>query len=372
MAVLSICVVFASTSFIGALSTPLANTIIVSFGHTEAETAAIDILHEEIPNAINVDFGGFQYNLLKMRAIGPVIYVGHGNTQGIQNGKTVVSAERMACEVKSCASSEIFIIACNSENIAAHDKSGRVHGFSNFIDAELAALETVIRISVSQRDISTAFRVFDRFMNVAQNKISGNSEVLALPLVLDPGTGGGGSTPPPGPYFSSAELWNAIKIFALGLVFALVGFGLSAAMDKCFASLDGIVSYLGIGPTATTKMQAVFSFVKTFGIAAMKTAVTNVYGGWSNMVGAWLQIAVNVLDDWTSNMSVGEWAIFIGICALEILVIILTAGSEAWVRLLAGIGIAAVTAGTIAIADALDSDGTPCKSLLQACNTYLT
>jgi hypothetical protein len=47
MMVFSICIVLASTGFIGALSTPVSNTIIVSFDRTEAETAAIDILQEK-------------------------------------------------------------------------------------------------------------------------------------------------------------------------------------------------------------------------------------------------------------------------------------------------------------------------------------
>ncbi len=370
MTVLSVCLVLAFTGFIGALSAPVTNTIIVTFDKTQAETAAITVLQEEIPNAIVVEFDGLQYNSLKMRAIGPMIYVGHGSDQGIQDGRSIVSAERMSYEMQSCPSSKIIILACDSAEIAAQDKLGRAYGFGSVVDAELAALEAVIRLNVFQLHIDSAFEALERYLNVAEKKVSGERMLLPLVTVLDPGDGGG-TTPPPSPYFSSAELWNAIRIFAIGAIFALVGFGISCAIDKLGDSIARKICYYTVGATQTSKISAVFSFIKSAGIGAIGQAVTNVYGGYLNMAKAWLNIVVDTLDDWIDSLSVGEWAIFIGICALELVVIILTAGAEAETRLYVGIGLAAVTAGTIAIADALDSDSTPCQSLLQACGTFL-
>jgi hypothetical protein len=118
-------------------------------------------------------------------------------------------------------------------------------------------------------------------------------------------------------------------------------------------------------------MEMLWNFVVTYGISSLGQGVTNIYGGYTQMVGDWLDITVNSIEEWTSNMSAGEWAIFIGICALELLVIILTAGSEAAVRLGVGIALAAATAAGVAIIDALDSDGTPTQSLLQAISNCL-
>ncbi|MHA1636788.1 MAG: hypothetical protein ACTSUO_07305 [Candidatus Thorarchaeota archaeon] len=367
MAVLSICLILATTGFIGAYSTPVANTIIVTFGQTPAETAAVDILQDEFPDAIDVEFGGLDYNLLKMRTYGPMIFVGHGSDQGIENGNKIVSVDQMECELKTCASPKIIILACDSEIIAAQDESGRTFGFSSVIDAELAALETAIRINIFQGDVDEAFAIFERYVDVAMLKISGSSNIIPLAFVMDPGDGGG----TPGPYFSDAELWSAIKNFVIGCVFALIGFGISVGMDKLSASISSSVCYYTVGPTQTSKMKLVFNFIKDYGIPTIGTAVDNIYGGWGEMAQAWLGITVDAISDWTSSMSVGEWAIFIGITALQILIVILTAGSSAAVQLAVGIGFAAISAGTIAIADALDPDGTPCQTVLQAISSFI-
>ncbi len=373
MIVLSVCLVLATTGYIGAFSTPVANTIIVSFDNTKAESAAIDVLRAEIPNAIVVDFGGLQYNSLKMRSIGPMVFVGHGNDLGMQDDNGLVTKEQISREIETCTSPRIMLLACESKSIAVQDETGRTFGFGTVVDAELAALEVAIRISVGQMKIDSAVSMLERFLNLASSKVSGEEEILPLPLVVvDPIDGGGGTTPPPpSPVFSSEELWNAIRIFVLGAVFALIGFGITAAINKLGDSIARSVCYYTVGATQTTKIQAVFNFIKAAGISAIGQAVTNVYGGYLNMAKAWLHITVDTLSDWIDSLSVGEWAIFIGICALELVVIILTAGAEAETRLYVGIGLAAVTAGTIAIADALDSDTVPCKTVIQACGTFL-
>ncbi|MBD3406771.1 MAG: hypothetical protein GF411_11710 [Candidatus Lokiarchaeota archaeon] len=366
--VISICLALAAPGFVTAFATPIANPIVVTFQDTHAERAALDTFQGEISNAITVEYGSIQYNLMKMRSIGPMVFIGHGNDNGIEDKAGVVSAEQMQTEIQTTAAPQIFLLACDSDEIASMDKSGRTHGYNYMVDAELAAYDAVIRIKLFYGQIESAIDTFNTFREVLTSKFTGEREILWMGLsMLDPGDPTGGGTPEP--VFSTREKLNAIRVFVLGCVFALIGFGIEVAKDKLIEAVT--IECAGI-TMQSSKLVQVFNYVNDYGIGTLGQAVNGIYGGWGDMATDWLDTSVNCLKTWTDRMTAGEWAAFIAIIALEIVVVILTAGSEAWVRLVAGIGFAALEAATIAICDAHDSNYYPASTLMDAISGWDT
>ncbi|TXT57730.1 MAG: membrane protein of unknown function [Candidatus Thorarchaeota archaeon] len=367
--VFSICIAIAAPGFVAAFTTPITNPVVVTFDQTTAERVAVTTFHQEMSNAITVEYGSLQYNLMKMRAVGPMVFVGHGNADGIRDQNMVVSAKQIQTEISTTAAARIYLLACDSEEIADFDKSGRTHGYSYMVDAELAAFDAAIRIKLFLGQIDSAIETFKTFREVLTAKFIGTNEYMPLGLIGGGTIGGGGTT---SPVFSTAEKLNAVKVFGLGCIFALIGFGISVAGDKLSDAIDKWlrVDALGVPSSQPSKVVKIFNYVKDYGIGTLDVAVGNIYGGWTDMAAAWLDTSVNILGDWLDSMSAGEWAVFLTYCALDIVVTILTAGSKAWVQLCVGIGFAGLEAATIAICDAHDSNTYPASGVGDAISSW--
>ncbi|MGQ4870992.1 MAG: hypothetical protein ACP6IT_04070 [Candidatus Thorarchaeota archaeon] len=352
------------------MSEPFEGPLIVVFGNSRAERAAVHTLTDERPGSTVVQFGSFIYTLLKTRCIGVVVFVAHGAADGIvYRGEHLVSFRSILSEISMMPAKQIMIAACGSGVVASMDRSGRVFGFQSLVDAELAAFAVAIRAQVFYRMYNLVSKTFDRFVDVLAEKLAYKDAFL--PLHFDDGTGGGGggggspSLPTPTHSLSSAELFNLAMIFALGCVFALVGLGISAAAGKLGSAISAKLS----GASSSGLLSALYNFFVAVGPAGVGSAlalVTTMFGGLGQLASAWFSNSIQIVQLWISMMNPAEWAALIAITGLEVIIAIITAGAEPMVRLQAGIAAAVINTAVIAVSDYNDNNDVPCQSVMEA------
>ena len=346
MLVLSICVIMCSTSFVAAFAQPFTGTLIVSFGHSQPEKAAIATLREELPDSAVVQYGSIDYAFYVSRCIGAVVLVGHGAKDGICTDGALIKSEQVADRISSMAAREIIVVSCYSKSIADLDKSGRTFGFSHPVDAELAALEASILVKIHSRMVPSAFESFDKFMNVLSQKMDDTSKIE---LLREINGGGGGSPPPPPPYFSSDEIFNCALIFVLGCGFSIVGVAVSVAAGRLGSAIAARLGAMSTTSGILGQLYTVFRTIAPAGIGSLLTVVNAIYGGLSSMATVWLGTTLAAISDWIAAMDIVEWALFLLMVGIELVLAIMTAGAEPAIRLAAGIGIAAFNSAIIAI-----------------------
>lgn len=144
MVILGLMMVLVSASFIAAVAQPFASPLIVVFGNSEAERVTVSILSHELPSSAVVEYGNIQYDFMKMKCIGAVMFVGHGNENGIYSRNSLVQGNQLVREFAMMPAERIYLVACNSRIIADQDTSKRAFGFPYAIDAELAALRLLL------------------------------------------------------------------------------------------------------------------------------------------------------------------------------------------------------------------------------------
>lgn len=369
--VIGICLVFISTGFVVALSQPFDSPLVVVFGDSKAEDAALAILLDEMPNSLVVQYDSFAYDFFKMKSIGVAILIGHGNEAGIfQNGK-LVQAQEIVAEISNTPARRIMITACNSKAIADLDESGRSFGFSHYVDAELAAFETAIRVQIFYNMRDAAWKTFEKFLDVLSTKFSDETSILPLMPIEGGGGGGGGGTPPPTHSLSGSELFNAAMVFALGCVFALVGIAISIATSKLGAAISSRLGSIGSSGGILSKIYNFFITIGPAGIGSLLALVNTLFGGILSLAGAWLTASVDIVASWIAAMDIVEWMIFLGLTGIEVILAILTAGAEPLARLQIGILVAIMNAALIAISDYNDYNDVPCQSVMQAASQLL-
>jgi hypothetical protein len=365
--VLGIISAIISTGFVVALAQPFSGSLIVMFGNSKAEKRAVSILSEGLPNSVIVGYDTIQCDFLEMKCIGSVILVGHGNEDGIYKGNTLVRTNTLINELSMTPAPKIYLVACNSRAVANQDVSRRTFGFPYAIDAELAALEIVIRVQASHNMASSAMQTYCTLLDVLNSKISNEQSIMPLMPIDD---GGGGPPSPPQPYLSTAEMFNCALIFAWGCVFALVGVGVSAATTKLGNAIGARLGSLSASSGILGQLYNFFTAIGPAGIGSLLALVNATFGGFLSFASSWLSTSVEIVSSWIASMDIGEWAFFLTLTALEVFVVILTCGAEALIRLEAGIAIAATNSAVIAISDYYDADGVPCQSLMEAVSQF--
>ncbi len=366
---------FVLSGFTLVLMLPITSPVIVVMGSSSAEREAVGVLQDELPSSIVVAYGDIQFALLKHRCVGAMIVVGHGDGEGFRYNNREISGDTLLTELLATPSQGVYLLSCSSAAIAKNDDSGRTFGFSHPVDASLAAAEIAIRVNIAYGLIGAAIDGLGRFSSILQSKLSGESPISAL-MPIDEGGGGGsggGTTPPaPQPYFSSAELFNCAVIFLVGCGFALVGVGISAVTHKLATAIGGRLAALSTSSGILAQLYQFFKAVVPAGASSILTVVNAMFGGLFNLATLWAGTTVLAIGDWIASMDLVEWAIFLTLTALEVVLIILTLGAEVPIRLAAGIGIAAANSAIIAISDGMDTDGTPCQSFMQAVSQLLS
>ena len=351
-----------STYCIAPLSQPILNPLIICLGNSQSEQIAVDTLQAEIPGAMVVEYNSLPHALMKVRAYGPVVYVAHGTEEGLNARGAFVDSASVITEINVLCASSVFLLACESGAIAELDESGRTFGYKTQIDAELAAMDIAIRVALSFGNIEAALTTYDRFITLVGQKFTGQRPIIPL-RIIGGGGGGGGSS---GPSLSQAELINAAYIFGTGCFFAFIGIGIAAALGKIGGAIASRFSKLSQVSGPLGNLLSMLKSGAKSGISSLQGLINVIFGGIPAMAATWLGITVDALAIWISRMNIFEWAYFLTLTSLEVILLILTAGMSALIRLEAGIFIAAMNALVIAISDYHDSNDVPCQSVFEA------
>lgn len=362
--VLITCLVLIAPSFAFPFTQPLANPLIVMFGNSAEETEAVKTLESNLQDSIVVEFGSLDYALAKMRCIGPIIYVGHGSGDAIAGNLASADSLRINAEIKSSIASTIYLLSCNSADISDSIDSTKVKGFNQAIDAHIGAGVIAVRVLLEFGLLDKAASAFSNLLEIAQLKISGAIPFLPL-YMLDPGGGGSSS----GPYLSIAERNNFLAVLIIGILIAVIGTAAIAAISSKFAS-GASSAAAAASSSVKSATKTIITKIATAGGTSISTIITAMFGGFLAFATAFGPTVKHAFDIAKNNMNVGEWIIFTGLVIGEILAVVLTGGQALWVRIAASAGVALVNAGIIGTTDYFDSDGTPCKSVMQAISQW--
>jgi hypothetical protein len=369
IAIITLITILLSSNLVLILSQPFDHVMIVTFGNTGEERIALETLQSEIPDALVVSYGSLEYALMKTRCIGPVVFVGHGTENGILYGNALVKSSDIALDIENSLASHVYLLACGSDAIAKIEQSGRVTGFGPIVEAEVGALCISILITMKAGLLTSFSDPINRLFNLINDKISGVIPIFPLRIIgEDPPP----STPPPVStmYFSDAEIWSAWYILALSLFWTAVGVGASVAIGKLTSSLTTTASRLS-GPIWDLIKQF-FGTLGRYGAASASTAVNAAFGGLPQLFSYIGDITSGTLSLWISKMDIVEWSLFLLIVGMEMIVIILTAGCEWYVRLAVGWIFSIMNVALIAVKDSSDPDGIPCSSLLEAFSEWIS
>jgi len=192
---------------IQALSTPVFGTIAVRMSNDKTINTSIAVLESNLDNLKIVDYNTFEFVIEISRIVGPVIWVGHGNPDGIETTDTSISWDDFSRNIRRTAASD-YVLSCYSSNLIEqttlnHDDALT---FEGEVDSTLGALIVSYycnpSLSIAQDALS--------HISALQNK---RVAYTPLPFELDPGDGGGGggSTPPP-----SSVVWENSNILGAG------------------------------------------------------------------------------------------------------------------------------------------------------------
>jgi hypothetical protein len=108
------------------------------------------------------------------------------------------------------------------------------------------------------------------------------------------------------------------------------------------------------------------------GRMTITTAINQIFGSPDNMAWALLTTVQSTVSIAISKMNPIEWMIFIGLTALETILLIIAGGYGFVARIAGAIIVASLNAAVVGVADYFDSNGTPCMSVFAAISQLFT
>ena len=176
---------------IQALSTPVFGTIAVRMSNDKTINTSIAVLESNLENLKIVDYNTLEFAIEISRIVGPVIWVGHGDADGIETADTSISWDDFSRNIKRTAASD-YVLSCYSSNLI--EKTTLDHDdaltFAGEIDSTLGALIVSYYCNPS---ISIAEKAISHISSLQNKRVT----YTPLLILLDPGDGGGGTPPPP-------------------------------------------------------------------------------------------------------------------------------------------------------------------------------
>ena len=177
-----------SLGVIQAFSTPVIGSIAVRMSSDETIDNSIAILESNLDNLEVLDFNSLEYAIEISRRIGPVIWVGHGNEQGIQTDKDLLSWEDFSTSIMRTASID-YVLSCYSDNLikTTSISNNDAVTFTGEIDSSLGALLVSYAFNPTEK-------VIGDLVSYVGDLLTGQVEFNPLRLIVD-----GPSPPPPPP-----------------------------------------------------------------------------------------------------------------------------------------------------------------------------
>jgi hypothetical protein len=161
-----------STLFIVPLSVPIFSHVVVVMTPDSSVEKAVDVMREEIPDAIVVEYGSVEYNLVAHRAYGGVTWISHGSEENVKLGTRETTWNNMASLVRMTPSRDT-VLACYSSAIYEYIDNKEVIAFPGLIDSVMGALLASIIVTRSHDTIQ-------RFCGQAEAVIDGKQSVDPL------------------------------------------------------------------------------------------------------------------------------------------------------------------------------------------------
>ena len=221
-------VLIMSMSVITAITSPVMGVTIVKMGDNNAIDKSILAIREDVPNPYILEYSSLEFSLRISHCFGPVIWIGHGNDQGISTDNLQMSWVEFASNIEKTPSKDI-VLSCDSKNLIKQTdlEETDVFTFEGEIDAVIGGLFSSYLITRSQT-------IIDKLFVRASNIVSGIAQKEVLAFVVDDGGGGGSTTPTinyivPNPFGSTGgwgiveTLWNCGNL-AIVVIGALLTF----------------------------------------------------------------------------------------------------------------------------------------------------
>ena len=211
-------------TIVPALSVPIPGLYAIQMDSDSIVRSAIRTLSENVPQITFIESKSLKFSTWTHRFIEPVVWIGHGDKEGIKNFDSKTSWKDFAQDTKRTSSIDI-VLACNSDELIRRALLTKqdVVTFGEEIDATLGALLVSYAFTQSVMVLDQAVSHYSRLF---QNKILAQPLIVPGPIVLDPGDGGGSGDPTnPNLSFSEAltsEEYIFLKMSGIELTYWLL------------------------------------------------------------------------------------------------------------------------------------------------------
>ncbi len=202
------------------VSNTAVSPLVVQFGDSVEELAAIAELKSNFPRARVVDFSVYE-RIMAFK--GPIIYVGHSSDSGIQYYGKIVSWDVLADMIRHSKSNSHYILGCESLKIMELTKSTgkNVFSFTQKVDAILGAL-------VVASLISRSIKIFQKLVTIGGRLIKGEQSPRYLSYF--------GGSEWDGFYFLVASIFLILFPLTMGALGLSTAFKISALLSGGLAT----------------------------------------------------------------------------------------------------------------------------------------
>ena len=151
------------------------DTVIVQLSNDQAVTTSTNVILENTPNALVVQYGSFQAYLAMVSPIKNLIIIGHGSEEGVIVQDDLTSWENYADIVDHMGAREKVLLNCESIRAKEFLQSDNVFTFSSEIDARMGGMVADMVIRQDQPTfnmVESADELFTLYDDLASGKVS--------------------------------------------------------------------------------------------------------------------------------------------------------------------------------------------------------
>lgn len=178
-AAIVVAVIFFSIQFVTPLTTPITSPVIVTLSSDQQASYTANKVNQLLNGkAFVVSSSDPIGNLfILQRAVGEVIYVGHGTPREVKVGESLMSWETFAeRNLMTLQSQQVYIAACYSSKASdilaqKYGHSNVVMSFKGLVDTDEAAYLVTSAIAITEGDISAAKTMIGELCQVMTGKV---------------------------------------------------------------------------------------------------------------------------------------------------------------------------------------------------------
>ncbi len=164
-----------SMLFIMPFSVPIFNHMVVIMTPDASVDRAANVMKQEIPDVIVVEYGSLDYSMLVHRAYGGVTWISHGSEENVKLGTQEVNWNNITPMIQITPSKDT-VLACHSSSINDYIESNDAITFSGPIDSVMGALLASVVVTKSMDTVQ-------KLGEYAQAVIDGTQPIDSLYLI---------------------------------------------------------------------------------------------------------------------------------------------------------------------------------------------